>query len=213
MATAADIITRVGYRTRKTIDSNSDPSQAEVLAWIEEACNWIQGVCIEYGSELGRTIGNIILLDGIQEYDDLASSLWVPAEKGWIKESNTYYYVTRVNKDDLVRLHGNPTDESRPEYFYVTNDNKIGFIDIPDQTYDFYLPYWPRHSITKTNDPIPFNDIFNEVIIEAVSIRVLNRDEYNVQFEQGWLNWLSDLVVRTIEKRQRYFERVARRDF
>ena len=57
--TAADLITRIGYRVNTTITASTHPSQAEVLSWITEALYWIYGVCAEMKSELGRTLGSI----------------------------------------------------------------------------------------------------------------------------------------------------------
>ena len=57
--TAADLITRIGYRVNTTITASTHPSQAEVLSWITESLYWIYGVCAEMKSELGRTLGSI----------------------------------------------------------------------------------------------------------------------------------------------------------
>ena len=57
--TAADLITRIGYRVNTTITASTHPSRAECLSWITEALYWIYGVCAEMKSELGRTLGSI----------------------------------------------------------------------------------------------------------------------------------------------------------
>jgi len=61
MSLVSDILTRVGYRIGGgiTISSTSDPTEATFIAWINETALWITGLCAEYDSDLGRTLGTI----------------------------------------------------------------------------------------------------------------------------------------------------------
>jgi len=61
MSTVATILSATGYRLGGgiTISATSDPSQATCIQWLNEIALWITGLCAEYGSDLGRTIGTI----------------------------------------------------------------------------------------------------------------------------------------------------------
>lgn len=59
MATVANLITAIGYGLNRTINTTSEPSEAECIQWINQTLDWIIAVCAEMGSELGRTTGSI----------------------------------------------------------------------------------------------------------------------------------------------------------
>ena len=38
------------------------------------------------------------------------------------------------------------TNRGKPDYFYLTQDDKLGLIPIPDKEYTFYYEYWANHT-------------------------------------------------------------------
>jgi len=203
MSTVASILTAVGYRLFSdgtSIDTTSEPSQAECIQWINETTLWITGICAANGSELGRTTGSITTADGTASYSDL-SDMYIPYEKGWIVK--TYSRDEIVLTTELDSINYDPSDENEPEKYYIDGSNNVVFLPTPDDTYTVKIPYWAvPTALTLTTDTMPFNGIFDNQYIEALVLRAQNRDEYDLSFELKWFGFLQDQIRQAIELRK-----------
>lgn len=191
MSTVADIITGVNARLggNISITSTTDPSESEVIQWCNETCKWLTHVCARENSELGRTTGSVSATDGTASYNTLASAMMIPHHTGWILK--TYERVPVYLCQEMDSLDYDPSYEGEPEKFYVDGSNNVVFLPTPDTSYTVKIPYWAfPTALTTTKSTIPFLGIFDNVIIEAVTMRCQNREEYDLTFEQNWMSFL-----------------------
>ena len=208
--TVTNMLTWVGYRLGTTISASSEPTQAECIQWINEVVAELLTVCVETGTEIGRTTASITLADGDKDYTDLAALLLAPYEMidnkgqrfcGWIEKTNVRNPLKLGTEADSV--HYNPAEESEPDMFYITGDNTLIFLNTPDATYTAKIPYYPVHTIiTAVGDTIPYMGVFDNVIIESVTMRAQNRDEYDLGFELNWFKYIRGQARKIIAMRQ-----------
>lgn len=59
MSLVSSLMTAIGYGLNRTIDANSEPTEAECISWVNQTLEWILQTNSELGSELGRTTGTI----------------------------------------------------------------------------------------------------------------------------------------------------------
>lgn len=214
MTTVANILTAVGYRLLNdgsgSISSTSEPNQTECIQWINEVCEELLTICVETGSEIGRTTGTITLADGDSSYDDLATTLFTPTVmrasdgsqySGFILKTNSRNPLTLTTEAALIDY--DPALESEPQEFYIDGSNNVIFLPTPDTTYTAKIPYYAYHTtLTATTDTIPFKKVFDNVIIESVTMRAQNRDEYDLTFELKWYSYIRGQAKKIIYMRK-----------
>lgn len=191
MSTVANIITGIEARLGggRSVSSTSDPSESEVIQWINETNKWLVHACARENSELGRTTGSVSATDGTASYSTLASAIMIPHHTGWILK--TYERVPIYLCQEMDSLDYDPSLEGEPEKFYLDGSNNVVFLPTPDDSYTVKIPYWATPTtLTATTDTMPFLGVFDNIVIEAVTMRCQNREEYDLSFEQGWLSLL-----------------------
>jgi hypothetical protein len=202
MTTVANILTAVSYSIfpdkDQSITTTSEPSQTECIQWQNEVCEELLTVCIETKTEIGRTTASITLADGDDDYTDLASLIFSPVVmydqdgeqfSGWIEKTNVRNPLTLTTQAAVIDY--DPALESEPVEFYLDGSNNLIFLPTPDATYTAKIPYYPYHTtLTATTDTVPFKQIFNNVIIESVTMRAQNREEYDLSFELKWFSYI-----------------------
>ena len=220
MALVSDILTAIGYRLfldGTTISTTSEPTQAECIRWINETIEELTTVCIETGSEIGRTTGTITLADGTDTYTDLATSLFAPVIyrdmngdqfSGWIQKTSERVPLKLITESELI--NHNPSTEAQPTHFYINGSNGLVFVPTPDSEYTFKIPYYGYPTaITLTTQTIPFLRIFDHVITESVVMRAQNREEYELGFELKWYGYIRDQARKILHMRRNPTRRIS----
>jgi len=222
MTTVANILTNVGYRLfpdgSTTIGTTSEPTQAECIQWINETCKELLTVCVEMGSELGRTAAaTVTLSDGTASYSDLAATLFSPVIykdnngdqfSGWIEKTYERLPLRLTTEAELIDR--NPAIEQEPTHFYIDGSNNLVFIPTPDATYTAKIPYYAFHTaLTLTTDTIPFLTVFDDVITESIAMRSQNRDEYELGYELNWFKYLRTQARKIILMRKNPTVRIS----
>lgn len=214
MTTVANILTNVGYRLfldDTTIGTTSSPTQAECIQWINETCEELLSVCVELGSEIGRTTpASISLVDGTSSYSDLTATLFAPVIyrnkngdqfSGWIEKTNERVPLKLTTEQELIN-HA-PDLEREPEAFYIDGSNNLIFIPTPDTSYTAKIPYYGYlTALTLTTDTIPFIRVFDHVITESVVMRSQNREEYELGYELKWFQYIRSQARKIILTRK-----------
>jgi hypothetical protein len=150
---------------------------------------WLVHVCARENSELGRTTGSISATDGTASYSTLASYIMIPAHQGWILKTYERVPIYLCTEEESISY--DPSLESEPEKYYLDGSNNVVFLPTPDASYTVKIPYWGFPTdLTTTASTIPFLGIFDNLIIEAVTMRVQNREEYDLSFERDWMTFL-----------------------
>lgn len=221
MATlVSNILTNVGYRLfldDTTISATSSPSEAECIQWINETCEEILTICVEFNSEIGRTTpATITLADGTATYTDLAATLFAPVIyrdregkqfSGWIEKITCRDALRLTTEAALIDY--DPSLESQPIEFYINGANGLVFIPTPDAEYTFKIPYYGYiTAITATTSPIPFMRIFDHVITESLVMRAQNREEYELGYELKWYGYIREQARKIIMIRKNPTRRI-----
>lgn len=209
MSLVSDILTAVGYRVGETINSSSEPDETTCIQWINETVSWILGVCAQEKSEIGRTTTDITLAANDSSYTELAS-MYAPAEMrdkdgnwfcGWLLK--TAERVPLKLTMEARAIEYDPSNTSEPVEFYFDGANNIIFLPTPDDTYTAKIPNWQiPTTLTATGDTMPYLGLFDNLIIEALAIRIQNRDEYDLGVEFKWFSFIKEEARRLIRMRQ-----------
>lgn len=222
MTTVANILTNVGYRLypdgSTTISTTSEPTQAECMQWINETCEELLTVCVEMGSEIGRTApASIGLTDGTSSYSDLAATLFAPVIykdakgdqfSGWIEKTNERKPLRLITEAAIIDY--NPSLESEPSCFYIDGSNNLVFVPTPDSSYTAKIPYYSYFTeLLVVGDQIPFLKVFDLVITEAVVLKAQNREEYELGFELRWFKYIRGQARKIIMMRKNPTTRIV----
>lgn len=200
MTTVANIIDDVEARLGTAITTSTDFDKDQIYLWIDDACEEIVQLCAEYDSELGRTLGSFSTADSTSAYTDLTHII-ATAQYGWIQKTNERVELELTNEKKLLEF--DPSDTDEPTHFYLDGSNQINLIPTPDGTYTVKIPYWAQHTtITGDDDTVPFNGVFDRVIIETIVVRYQNREEYELGFEVKWLSYLRKQALKMIMLRR-----------
>lgn len=212
--TVANILTAVGYRlfpdTTTSIGNTSEPTSTECIQWMNEIGEELLTICVEMGSEIGRTTASITLADGDADYTDLAALLLAPVImrdkdgkqfSGWIEKTNSRNPLALVTEAE--KLEFDPALESEPDSFYIDGANTIYPLPVPDATYTAMIPYYPYHTIlTATTDTVPYIRVFDNVYIEALAMRQFARNEYDLGYEFKWFNYIRSQARKILSMRK-----------
>jgi hypothetical protein len=146
-----------------------------------------------------------------RDYSTLATTMYCPAHytdsngdtfEGWIVKSG--YRAPLKLKTESILIDYTPTEHTEPSEYYVDGSNNICFPSYPDDDYTIKIPYYTLPTaITATTDTVPFLGLFDNVIIEALAWRAMNRDEYDVSVEFKWQSFLNERAVRVIAMRKK----------
>ena len=222
MATlVSNILTNVGYRLfldDTTIGTTSEPTQAECIQWINETCEELLTVCVELGSEVGRTApAEISLVDGTASYNDLTTKLFAPVIyrdnaggqfSGWIAKTTERNPLMLVTESELINQ--NPSYEQEPTMFYIDASNNLVFVPTPDDSYTAHIPYYGYlTALTLTTSVIPFMRVFDHVITESVTMRAQNREEYELGFELKWFQYIRGQARKILHMRKNPTRRIS----
>jgi len=213
MTTVANITTSVAARIftmGESITTTSEPSQAEILLWINEVCAELITVCAETNSEVGRltasfsTAADVTYVGTVSSYY-LSSPVFKDKNgkqySAWIVKTNEKKPLTLTT--EAAELNYAPSETGEPDEFYIDGLNRFVFLPTPDAIYTVKIPYYANHTyLTLTTSTIPFNTIFDNLIIEAVTMRAQNRDEYDLSFELRWYSYLREQAKKIIYMRK-----------
>ena len=136
-----------------------------------------------------------------RKFSDIATTLYTPAQKGWVVKSN--YRSEIILKQELDLLDYDPIMADEPAEFYIDGSNNVCFFVYPDDAYTVKIPYWTLPTaLTATTDTMPFLGLMDNVFVEALVWRCQNRDEYDITMELKWQSFLLDRVKAVIAMRK-----------
>lgn len=143
-----------------------------------------------------------------RKYSDLASYIYTPAQTAWIIDDHSRTPITL--RDQKCQEEYDPVGYQEPSEFYVDGSNNICFPSYPDDAYVVQIPYWQiPTTLSATTDTMPFLGLFDNVFIEALTIRAQNRDEYDTTIDLKWQSFLLERARRVIEMRKKMTSSVS----
>lgn len=202
MALVSAIFTAVSGRTGETISTTSSPTEAQCIQFLNEDIEWLTSICAEEKSDIGQSLGEITTVDGTSEYDDL-SGMYCTADYGYVIKDYSRDRIKLVTSEKLLEYSPDDSAENEPCEFYVDGSNNVILLPTPDDEYDVVIPYWAMPTdLTATTDTVPFNGVFDGLLIEHLTMRWQNTEEYELDFEYKWLQFLLTKARRLISMRK-----------
>jgi hypothetical protein len=147
-----------------------------------------------------------------RKFNTLASTLYCPTHltdptdgeeySGWIVKKNSRSKLKLVTEADIINY--DPVEAMEPAAFYVDGSNNICFPSYPNDVYTIKIPYYTLPTaLTTSGDTMPFLGIFDNVFIEDLALRAMNRDEYDTKIELSWRSFLVDMARKAIAMRKK----------
>ena len=132
--------------------ANSKGIQTAVKEFINRSINDIYTAELEW--TFLHTDGTITTVAGTAEYALVSGYKSVDVDTAYLIEASTDIkvipyipYAQFTNQFRERDLDPTTTDNrAKPDYFYLTQDDKIGLTPIPDDEYTFYYEYWATHA-------------------------------------------------------------------
>ena len=159
--------------------ANSKGIQTAVKEFINRSVNDIYTAELEW--PFLHTDGTITTVAGTAEYALVTGYKSVDVDTAYLIEASTDVkiipyipYNQFANQFRERDLDPTTTDNrAKPEYFYLTQDDKLGLTPIPDKEYTFYYEYWATHTdLSASTDEPAVPARYQDVII--------SRSEYYV---------------------------------
>jgi len=153
--------------------------QTAVKEFINRSINDIYTAELEW--PFLHTDGTITTVAGTAEYALVTGYKSVDVDTAYLIEASTDVkiipyipYNQFANQFRERDLDPTTTDNrAKPEYFYLTQDDKLGLTPIPDKEYTFYYEYWATHTdLSASTDEPAVPARYQDVII--------SRSEYYV---------------------------------
>jgi len=104
----------------------------------------------------------------------------------WLKDSDGVEYdpLTEVD-EEYKRLFDTANVTAQPQYYYLTEDAKVGLLDIPDAVYTMNVIYHPAltelTALTGSGSTMPWKDLWNKYIEAALVVELLEIQERQSQ--------------------------------
>ena len=132
--------------------ASSKGIQTAVKEFINRSVNDIYTAELEW--PFLHTDGTITTVAGTAEYALATGYKSVDVDTAYLIETSTDIkiipyipYNQFTNQFRERDLDPTTTDNrAKPEYFYLTQDDKIGLTPVPDKEYTFYYEYWATHT-------------------------------------------------------------------
>jgi len=147
-------------------------TDAEFLAIVNDILETIYQKLCFVESNLVYAEGTITTAASTLEYTPTFSHNGFLHDGVWLDGEDTF--LGQVSEADKVKYdYGSTT--SAPEAYYLTEDGKVGFLWVPDDTYTVHVQYWePLTALTTYDtDALPWDGIFNRVIQRLLIVEAL----------------------------------------
>ena len=152
--------------------ANSKGIQTAVKEFINRSINDIYTAELEW--PFLHTDGTITTVAGTAEYALVSGFKSVDVDTVYLIETSTDVkelpyipYDQFTNQFRERDLDPTTTDNrAKPEYCYLTQDDKIGFTPIPDKAYTVYYEYWATHTdLSSSTDTPVLPTRYHDVIV------------------------------------------------
>jgi len=182
--------------------ANSKGIQTAVKEFINRSINDIYTAELEW--PFLHTDGTITTVAGTAEYSLVTGYKSVDTDTAYLIEASEdikiipyipyIQFANQFRERDLDPT--TTTNRAKPDYFYLTQDDKLGLTPIPDKEYTFYYEYWAIHAdLSATTDEPALPARYQDAIV--------SRSEYYVH------QLRADLQAATL-KNQEYFDKITR---
>jgi len=153
-------------------------TDAQLLGITNGILEDIYQTLVNVSSNLVYAIGTVTTEDSTAEYTPGFTHNGFLREGSWVDGEDTY--LQEVSEADKIKWDYDSTT-SQPEAYYITEDEKVGYLWVPDDAYTIYHTYWkPVTALTTyATDALPWGGIFNRFIERMLIVEcleILERD-------------------------------------
>lgn len=205
MAAASTLITSARYDLR---DSNSTQyTDAELLDYINRAIEVLDSALLSIDSEM------IIEEDTSTTLTSATNNVTAPTSSMSIRSIYiSTDQLTKTSPADIYYRRIYDTSTGQP-YYWCEKDTSILFDCTADQDYSLKIYYNSKTTaLTATTDDMPYNDMFNQEIREAVSITAKNRENEFAGVNSVLFQMFKDAAMARVVSRN-YVPKTYRLDF
>lgn len=142
------------------------------LGMVNDILEDIYQTLVNVSSNLVYAEGTQTVTDGVMEYTPTFDHNGFLRDGSWVDGEDVY--MQQVSEADKIKWdYGNTTNQ--PEVFYVTEDGKVGYLWVPDDTYTIHHQYWKPLTVLDDYDAddLPWDGIFNRFIMRALTVEML----------------------------------------
>ncbi len=175
MATSIQtLLTRARIMARDTDKLLLTDPNALIIAnsLLEEIYDIIKNV----ESNLVYAEADISAVDGTREYSTpdefngyMGDGVWHDGED---------IFLQKVS--EVAKVHYGTT-ENKPEVYYITEDNKVGLLATPGDSYTIHTQYWKMLTeLTDLGDTMPWYGIWDKYFTERLAVEMLLIEERDV---------------------------------
>ena len=156
---------------------------SRILGAVNTILQEVHEILQSIDSNLVYAGGTISLTADTGEYTPSFSFDSIMDEGVWLDDATYKFLKQGSEADKLYYDTENTTGE--PELYYITEDGKIGFLWIPDDSYTANVLYYPPLTELDDidNDDLPWGGIWNRFIQNALEMRLKNTQERNISIE------------------------------
>ena len=209
----SDMTTRFNYELRNVYAKQW--VAAETLEYVNKWMEFIHHIMAEYESDFVQTgTGQITTVAGTDQYslssNSIGDLLAIPggecAEDSRVRisasktltlgkvEDRTYHLI---QKDIGTQAYSEPNE-------YYIHGGYFGVLPIPDAAYVIKIDgYIPDYTALTTSSTMPYQNLFNNVLVEGVKIFAKNREGYGTAVDAALMELFQDRVMSILRKRQK----------
>ena len=167
----------------KNVEGMTDVNDTIFTATLIDSTNFTIGTDTS-GYDAWSSGGTVYPLN----YSDINDLLGI-SEKGWIQKTNSRDELELTDREDEINY--SPSTVSEPSKYFIDENIDIRFLETADAAYTVRIPYWPfPTAITATTDTTPFKGVFDNLLTESLTIRIQNRDEFELGHELKWYQFM-----------------------
>ncbi len=199
VVSVSDIILRGNYELRNT--AKRQYPDAEMLNYVNKCLEMIHMILVGVQSDLVRTgRGEIVTVPGQEMYDlgdagmgDLWT-IWTISRPGYTPLELSEEYSRQA---DGIRIQtGFPCQ-------YFLEGSSIGFVPVPATEMTFQVIYFPAFVPVDAESNMPFLNLFNLAMIEAIQLFAKHRNAENPALNAQLQQIFSDRAMEIVRQRQR----------
>ena len=202
MGTVATCGDRARVKIRDTGENQF--TDAQLLGIMNDILKDIYQTLVNVSSNLVYTSGDITTVDGTGEYTPSFTHNGFLRDGSWVDGEDIP--LKQVGESSKIEWDYG-TSTSQPEAFYVTEDNKVGYLWVPDDVYTIHHMYWkPVTTLTDyDNDTLPWDSIWNQAIqralvVETLEILELDNSRQAILAESEWDKAMSMTYARGVRQ-------------
>ncbi len=214
--TTTAIKTNVRYELRDA--DKKQYTDSELLAYLNKCNELIYNILVESNSELVCTgSGSLTLAAGTEAYDLAANTmgdmLCLRKLSNTGDENRYSVYLTDASgnvyppldmvaeEDRYDHLVSGSSSQNRPTSFYLDGDS-FGFLPVPDAVYTATLKYFPNFVELASGDNMPYRNLFNRQIEEAIILLAKNRENAGMGIEPSLMQLFQDRAMTLMRQRR-----------